>query len=160
LRLAGDKGISNAMPVVVDDLPPQPFSPSLARLPASLYGDLPGSTTLSTSFTGKKGQRLVIEIEARRLGSAIDPVLKLSDPRRVQRFGPKASSPVGGAAGVPRVPRAEGMYTIELHAPQYTAGGPSLFRLRLGDFQYADLPLPLAGRRGAKAKFELLGNFA
>src|SRR5439155_6704191 len=106
------------------------------------------------------GQRLVVEIEARRLGSAIDPVIKLFDPRRVQLAWAQGSTPLGGDARLATVLPADGTYTVELHDLQYRAGAPSLFRLRLGDFQYADLPFPLAGRRGTKAKFELLGSFA
>jgi hypothetical protein len=160
LRLVTDKGTSHVVPLVVDDLPSQPFAASVAKVPASLYGELPGSTTLSTSFAGKKGQRIVIEIEARRLGSAIDPVVKLSDPRRVQLAWAQGSTALGGDARLATVLPADGTYTVEIHDLQYQAGAPSLFRLRLGDFQYADLPFPLAGRRGTKAKFELLGSFS
>ena len=160
LRLVSDKGISNAILFAVDDLPPQPFAAQVARLPASLYGALPGSRTLSTTFPGKKGQRLVVEVEARRLGSAIDPVVKLSDPRRVQLAWAQGSGSLGGDTRLSAVLPADGTYTIELHDLQFRAGTPNTFRLRLGDFQYADLPFPLAGRRGTKPTFELIGNSA
>src|SRR5207237_6210631 len=53
---------------------------------------------------------------------------------------------------------ADGTYTIELHDAQYRAGAPNRFRLRIGEFQYGDLPFPLAGQRGTKASFQLIGN--
>src|SRR5262245_61568444 len=135
LRIASDKGVSNVVPVLIEDVPPQPFATTTARLPASLYGTLPGNGTLSTTFAGKKGQRLVVEVEARRLGSAIDPVVKLLDPRRVQLAWAQGSNPLGGDARLTAVLPAEGTYAVELHDLQYQAGTPNQFRLRLGDFQ-------------------------
>ena len=84
LRLANDQGISSPINVELDAMPQQPFAAQVAKLPACLQGTLAGSATLSTTVAGKKGQRLVIEVEARRLGSAIEPVIRLLDPQRVQ----------------------------------------------------------------------------
>src|SRR5262249_14953064 len=156
LRIASDKGISNVVPLLIEDGAPLPFAAKVDRLPASLYGALPGSGTLTTTFAGKKGQRLAVEVDARRLGSAINPVVKLLDPRRVQLAWAQGSNPLGGDARLSVVLPADGTYAVELHDLQYQAGAPNLFRLRLGDFQSADLAFPLAGQRGTKASFELI----
>lgn len=158
MRLASDKGISAPVGVEIDEMPQQPFGPQVAKLPASLQGSLASSATLSTTLTGKKGQRLVIEVEARRIGSAIDPVVKLLDPRRVQIAGARGSNALAGDARLITALPADGTYTIELHDLQYKAGTPSRFRMRIGDFPHADLPFPLAGQRGTKASFQLIGN--
>src|SRR5262249_15802990 len=121
LRVANDKGISNVAGVEIDDLAPQAFVPQVAKLPAALHGTLGGSATLATTVAGKKGQRLVVEVEARRIGSAIDPVLKLYDPGRVQIAGSRGSNALSGDARLAAQLPADGSYTIELHDLQYRA---------------------------------------
>ncbi|OAI46392.1 hypothetical protein AYO44_02175 [Planctomycetaceae bacterium SCGC AG-212-F19] len=158
MRVASDKGISGPIGIEVDELPQQPFGPSIAKLPAAIQGAMPGSGTLATTFEGKKGQRLVIEVEARRIGSAIDPVIKLYDPRRVQIAWARPSTPLAGDARLTHVLPADGSYTIELHDMQYKAAAPNRFRLRVGEFPHADLPFPLAGQRGTKASFQIIGS--
>lgn len=157
LRLGNDKGISNPVSVEIDE-PSLPFAPKIEKLPAVLQGTLSGSATVSTTFEGKKGQRLIIEAEARRIGSAIEPVIKLFDPKRIQFAWAQGSTPLNGDTRLTTELPADGMYTIELHDAQYRAGAPNRFRLRLGEFQYGDLPFPLAGQRGTKASFQLIGN--
>jgi hypothetical protein len=158
LRLASDKGISNAVGIEIDDWPQLPFGPKVESLPGVLQGNLAGSATLSTTVSGKKGQRLVVEIEARRLGSSIDPVLRLFDPRRLLLATGLPRTEQGGDARLETVLPADGPYTIELHDSQFKAGAPGRFRLRLGDFRFADLPFPLAGQSGSKAVFQLVGS--
>jgi len=158
LRLGSDKGISSPVGIEVDAQALTPFGPQIAQLPALLHGNLAGSATLTTTLTGKKGQPLVVEVEARRIGSAIDPVIKLYDPRRVQLTWARGSNPLGGDARIATVLPADGVYTIELHDLQYKPGTPNRFRLRVGAFPYADLAFPLAGQRGTKAAFALIGS--
>ncbi len=158
MRIASDKGISNPIGVEIDESPGQPFGPQVAQLPALLHGALSGSATLSTTVAGKKGQRLVIEVEARRIGSAIDPVLKLLDPRRIEIAAARPSNPLGGDTRLITHLPAEGTYTIELHDLQYKAGTPNRFRMRVGDFPFVDLPFPLAAQRCSKASIALIGS--
>jgi hypothetical protein len=157
LRLGNDKGISNPVSVEIDDLP-QPFVPKIEKLPAYLQGTLSGSATLSATFEGKKGQRLIFEVEARRIGSAIEPLIKLFDPKRIQLAWAQGSTPLAGDTRLTTTLPADGTYTLEMHDAQYRAGSPNRFRLRIGEFQYGDLPFPLAGQRGTKASFQLIGN--
>jgi hypothetical protein len=158
LRLANDKGISNAVPFAVETLPQEPFAPQVARLPVALQATLAGSATLSTTLAGKKGQRLVVETVARRIGAAVDPVVKLFDPQRVQRAWAQGSTPLGGDTRLVTELPADGVYTLEIHDARYQAAAPNQFLVKIGDLQYADLPFPLAGRQGAKASFQLLGS--
>src|SRR5262249_53263832 len=138
LRLATDQGVSAAVGVAVADLPPQPLGPQVAALPACLHGSLSGSGTLSTTFAGKKGQRVVIEVEARRPGSAVEPVVKLFDGRRTQLAWAQGAVALSGDARLAAVLPADGTYTVELHDAQYKAGTPNAFLLRVGDFPHAD----------------------
>jgi hypothetical protein len=158
LRLANRKGISNPVAIGIDDLEQVPFASPIARLPAALHGTLPSSATLKTSFDGKKGQRVVLDLEARRLGAAIDAVVELYDPRQVQLAYSQGHAFLGGDARVEAVLPADGTYTVQLHDLLYQAGKPNHFRLKIGELYYADRVFPLGGQRGTQATFQLLGN--
>ena len=81
LRVANKRGVSGGVAIGVDSLPQRPFGPEVGELPVALHGSLSGGTILRTSFDGKAGQQVVIDVEAHRLGSKLNPVLHLSDPR-------------------------------------------------------------------------------
>src|SRR5207253_446695 len=98
IRLANRKGVSNPAAIGIDDLEQLPFAPCVTKLPAALHGNLPSSETLKTAFEGKKGQRVVLDFEARRLGAAIDPVVELYDPRQVQLAYSQGHAFLGGDA--------------------------------------------------------------
>src|SRR5262249_6239907 len=69
-RLATDDGVSNAIPLGIDRLPQVPFAAEILALPVALHGELSGNQVLRTTFSGKKDQEIVIEIEAKRYGAA------------------------------------------------------------------------------------------
>src|SRR5205823_7590421 len=108
----------------IDDLPQLPFVPQIAGLPVALHGTLPSSGRLKTSFVGKKGERIVVDLEARRLGSAIDPVIELYDARQVQLAYSQSHTVLGGDARLETMLPADGQYTVELHDILYAAGKP------------------------------------
>jgi hypothetical protein len=157
LRVANAKGVSNALLIGIDDLVQIPFGPQVNRLPAALNGRLPGSAILTTSFSGKRGQRVVVDLEARRLGAAIDPVLELYDPRHAEVALAQGTTLLHGDARFQAVLPFDGTYTIEFHDALYRAGAPDYFRLKIGELYCADLVYPLSGQRGSEGWFELLG---
>lgn len=157
LRLATADGLSNSMTVALDRLPQRPLAEMIATLPVSLHGSVPGSGVSKTSFVGKAGDEVLIEVEAKRLGSKLRPVLHLYDAQRVQIAW---SLPIKMLAGdcrlATKLPR-DGQYSIEVHDLQYAPPGPSFFRLKIGQWQTADLAFPLAVQRGQDVALELLG---
>src|SRR5207249_2660399 len=104
-----------------------------------------------TSFQGKKGQRVVVEVEARRLGSAIDPLLELLDPRGVQLAWSQSKALLADDARMETVLPADGRYSVLLRDALYQAGTPNQFRLKIGDLHYADFVFPLGVQRGTRA---------
>lgn len=158
LRVATPNGISNAVLVGVDDLIPQPFGQPVQRLPAAVTSTLGGSDTARITFTGKKGQRIVVEIDARRLGSALDPVLELFTADRRQIAWAMGSPLLGGDARLEAALSADGSYTVDVHDVLYQGAAPGFFRLKVGELRYADLALPLGVQRKAGGKVELIGN--
>lgn len=150
MRVAGSKGISNPVAIDVDQLPQSPFAEKLGVFPLALDGNVGGPQVLRASFTGKKDQRVVLDALAQRLGSALQPVVRLYDARGKQIAWSPPRQALGGDARCETVLPADGEYSIELHDQLYRAAGPAFFRLKIGDLQYADFALPLAVAAGSK----------
>ncbi|HUY91640.1 MAG TPA: hypothetical protein VMV10_23060 [Pirellulales bacterium] len=154
LRLATAQGVSAPVAVGIDRLPELPFAPEVSALPVALNGSLQGAAVLRTSFTGHKGQAILIDVEGRRLGVELNPVLHLLDGRNVQLAWAQPSLTLSGDARIAATLPADGRYTVELHDALYRGPAPGAFRLKIGSLPYADLAYPLAVRRGVKTSLE------
>jgi hypothetical protein len=154
LRVASAAGISDAVALGVDNLPQIAFAPQTPRASVAMSGELTGSTVLSTTLAGKKDQRLVVEVESRRLGAKLDPVIHVYDARGAQLAWGQALPAIAGDVRTVLTLPADGEYRIELHDALYRGGNPGFFRLKIGEFHYADLAYPLAVERGVNATFE------
>lgn len=160
LRLANSEGFSNSLVIGVDRLPQLVLAEEIAARPVALHGSVPGSGIVRTAFQGKAGEDLIVEAEARRLGSKLRPVIHVYDSRRTQvAWSLPSNSLAGDARIVLKLPRDD-KYVIELHDLQYGPPGVSYFRLKVGHWQYADLAFPPAIAAGQDASVELLGNLA
>jgi hypothetical protein len=106
------------------------------------------------------GQRVSFEVLGRRLGSPLDPILRLrhADGREL----PAAYS--DDAPGLQADPRltyvfaAPGDYLVEVRDTTDKGGPLYRYRLRIGDFPCALTPLPAAARRGTKAAIRFAGT--
>src|SRR5262249_23659198 len=150
LRIATVKGISNPVLVGIDALLQLPFQPKVEKLPAALHGSVVENDTLRTSFTGKRGQRIVVDVEAKRLGAALDPIIFLNDRRGVQIAWAQGATTLSGDARLEATLPADGDYSVELRDALYKAPTPNFFRLKIGELRYADLTFPLGARRGTE----------
>jgi hypothetical protein len=158
LRVASSGGISPPVALAVDTLPQIPFASQLATLNVAMSGTLNGSAVLSSTFAGKRGQRVTLEVESRRLGARLDPVVHLYDARHTQiAYGAGLAQLEGDARCSATLP-ADGSYTIELHDALFRGDPPGYFRLKVGEFYYADAVYPLAARQGASASFEFVST--
>lgn len=161
LRVETPRGISGAMTIAVDALLQIPFAESSPEkpitLPAAISGTLSGQQVAKVYFTGKAGQRLVVDLECRRLGAAMDPVLELRNPR---------GAPLNIAWGRPQYRGdtrievnlfADGVYSVELHDLAYKAPGQNNYRLKMGDLKLIDTTFPAAVVSGAKRSVAAIG---
>ncbi|HQU43397.1 MAG TPA: hypothetical protein PK867_11340 [Pirellulales bacterium] len=158
LYLAGEGGVSEKTVVALDRLPQRRFGPTVEALPVALHGTLSGSPTLRTTFAAKAGQRLICEVESQRLAGKLRPVLHLYDAQE-RHIAWSLPSPVlhGDTRLVVTVP-ADGQYTLTLNDLQFAAQAPGHFRLKIGDWQYADAAFPAAVQRGTTASLRLIGS--
>lgn len=157
LRIVSESGVSSPVVVAVDRLAQRPFGSSIEHIPVALHGNVAGSVVVETTFNGKTGQRVMVEVEAKRLGSALRPVVHLYDAKRLQLAWAWGVTSLHGDARLETTLPADGTYRITLHDAEYQAPANSFFRLRVGQWSYVDRVFPpVAGKDTNTA--ELIGS--
>jgi len=111
--------VLNAPSVVVSEFPQSDFEQPLA-VPGSGSGAIhqPG-VVQSWPFKAKKGQPLIVEVEAQRLGSLLDPVLEILDAQG-QRWSARCCAAWPGRPVTfrdPRLPRRASAWTPGTSSP-------------------------------------------
>jgi hypothetical protein len=154
LRALNAEGVSNGLAVAVDSLNQAADSQHIDSLPAALSGSIAGDQSAKVTFAGKKDESVLIEIESRRLLSQLNPVVHLYDARGVQMAWAQGTRKLEGDARLSAVLPADGQYIVEVHDALYQARAPGHFRLKIGNFHYADLAIPSAVKQGTKASIQ------
>jgi hypothetical protein len=165
VRLANGKGISNLRLLAVDDLPTvrEADGNSTAKkaqevqLPCGIEGRVEAESYDYYKFHADAGQRLSFEVLARRLGSSLDPVLRLLDSQG-RELAYSDDDEALGADGrfVYRFSRA-GDYLLELRDIRYQGGNDYFYRLRVGDFPLVTAAYPLGVQKGSRTPVEATG---
>ena len=105
-----------------------------------------------------KGERLVIEVEARRISSALDPALRVMDAAGNVIARNQDAPGIGIDSRVDvRFPDG-GDYYVEVRDARFGALVENFYRLKIGDFSYAEGIFPLGARKGESAEFEAFGG--
>ncbi len=166
VRVITPKGISNLRLLLIDDLPAvakagnnkslataQPLS-----APIGVDGACDAESSDFYKITVAAGQRLSFEVFARRLGSPLDPVLRLlsADGRELAYSDDEPSS--GSDSRLTYKFAAAGDYFLELRDIRYQGGGAHRYRLRVGDFPLPTVPYPLAAPKGAGTSVQVTGR--
>jgi hypothetical protein len=168
LRLATTRGMSNLRLFCVDDLP-QVMEVDTNRtraaaqpvpVPCVVVGRADAEASDFFKVTAAAGQRISFEILGRRLGSAFDPQLTVSDARSGRELAGGYSNDAPGLQTDARLTitfKEAGDYVVEVRDVSYRGGPDFFYRLRIGDFPCATTPLPLAVKRGTKAAVQFAG---
>ncbi len=159
-------GLTSRLPVALGDLPERneaepnnlPSQAKAIALPVTISGSSPGSDRDFVRFQASRGQRITIEVEARRLGSGLEPVVTVLD-----LAGKPLTSDADEIAsqGDPRlvfVAPADGEYLAAIQDVRYAGQGNAFYRLKIGDFASADAMFPLGWRRGEPLDARWLGG--
>ena len=168
VRVQTDEGLSNPFPFAVDQVPrvaegEENSSFSLAQQvnpPVVVEGQAIGSDVDYFRFAGRKGEKVVIDAACARIGSGVDPALRLStiDHRLV---GSADDSPglLTDARLFAELP-VDGDYVVEMADTRYQGAGPRTnYRLTIGrGVMAAATVFPLGGRRGETMTVELAGG--
>lgn len=160
--------VSNAMPFAVDTLPESPDQEpndesahaQAVTLPIIVNGHIDQSGDADVfRFEGRTGDEIVAEIQARRLDSPLDSVLKLTDATGKQLafnddYEDKASglNPHHADSYLRATLPADGSYFVHLGDTQHKGGEEYAYRLRLSpprpDFELRVVPASLTARAG------------
>src|SRR5579872_1731990 len=161
LRVQTSRGISGALTVAVDSLPQIPFVESSPEkpiaLPVAISGTMTGQQQVKVYIAGKAGQHLVADLECKRLGSAMEPVLELRNPRGAPLSIAWGRPRYGGDTRIVADLFADGVHSIELHDLAYKAPGQNSFRLKIGDLKIIDTTFPPAVPAGATQSVSAIG---
>ena len=166
VRIKTDDGISNPFLFAVDQVPQvaekednnsfeaaQPV-PS----PAVVEGQLAGNDVDFFRFPGKKGQRIVVDAQCARIGSGVDPTVRLTTAARTFVAAAEDSPGLMTDARLTAVLPEDTDYVVEISDARYQGGGRPVYRLALGPVPLAEEVYPLGGRRGETVGFELRGG--
>jgi len=126
--------------------------------PCVVEGQSAGNDVDYFKFAGKKGQKIVVDAQCARIGSGVDPTIRLTTASR--RFVASADDTPGllTDARLTAVLPSDGDYVVELSDSRYQGGGRPIYRLLIGELPIAEDVYPLGGRRGEAVGFELRGG--
>ena len=164
LRVITDHGISPMRLLLIDDLPtvaqagPNTVfaTPQVISLPAGIDGNVAGLTKQYFKFAVQAGQTVSFEVLARRLGSPLDPVIRLLDLKGKEIVSNDDAIGLSGDSQLSHTFAAAGEYLLELRDIRFQAGP---YRLRIGDFPCATVAYPLAVQRGVATPVSVAGQF-
>ena len=164
LRLVTGEGVSNPILVMLDDLPTVAESENNHSIeqaqsinwPTAVDGQCDPLQEDVFRFHAAAGQRMSFEVVAQRLGSALDPVLRLltTDGAEVVRLDDAEGS--GGDCRLVHAFDSEGDYLVSVRDVRHAGGTGFRYRLRVGLFPLIAAVFPAGGRSGAVTSFELV----
>jgi hypothetical protein len=129
----------------------QPLPPG----PLTVNGKLRGPERDVYRISAKAGEKRVIEVEARRCGSAIDPVIELQDAAGKVLARSEDAPLVGLDARLEFTFPREGYYYVVLHDARYSTQTANFYRLKIGSYSFPQEVFPLGGHRGESVQVSL-----
>ena len=165
VRVGGKNGVSSLMLVLVDDLPTITASGNNRTgtraqridFPEAVDGVCEPGASQFYRFEGKCGQRVSAEVVAQRLGSQLDPVVRVTDSGGRELAYCDDEEGLGGDCRTGCVLPADGEYVVEVRDTKYDGGPEYRYRLRVGDFPLVTAPFPLGRQGDTEAEFVFCG---
>ena len=123
--------------------------------PLVVNGKLRGPERDIYRISAKAGEKRVIEVEARRCGSAIDPVFELQDSSGKVLARSEDAALLGLDARMEYTFPREGYYYVFVHDSRFSTQTANFYRLKIGSYSYPQEVFPLGGRRGETTQVSL-----
>jgi len=128
---------------------------ALPAAPLVINGKLRGPERDVYRLSAKAGERRVIEVEARRCGSAIDPVIELQDASGKVVARNEDAPLIGLDARLEFTFPRDGYYYVVVHDARYSTQTANFYRLKIGSYSFPQEIFPLGGRRGETVEVSL-----
>ena len=165
-RIRTDAGLSNPFLIAVGQVPEVAEAEDNGSFataqeiptPVAVEGQTVGTDVDFFRFAGRKGQRIVVDAQCARIGSGVDPSIRLTTA--AHGFVASADDTPGllTDARLTAVLPEDGDYVIELSDTRYAGPGPAFYRLLVGALPVANEVFPLGGRSGETIGIELRGG--
>lgn len=166
IRVATDAGISNPILFAVGQLPQTaevepndaPGAAQSIPSPTVVEGTCAGNDRDFYRFEGRKGDRIVVDAACARVGTEVDPMIRLTTlgGRLVASADdtPGLLTDAYFAAVLPE----DGAYVLEFADARFAAAGRTAYRLLIGPVPFAGEVHPFVLPRGQNAALELRGG--
>ena len=148
-RIVTDRGVSTAVPVVVDDLPQTVVVPShdsdqpaVLPIPCCFFLPLVAGKPQFVAIDLQAGQPISVDAFARRLHSACDPVLRLTDPEGRETAWSDDVPGLLGDAQLSGTANISGRHVLELRDVRYLGGPRYSMHVRVGESQLTQGAFP------------------
>lgn len=163
IRIASSSGVSNPLPLNVTHLPEFMGDANATSLEKAQELALPFAVTAKIGgaaesdfyrFKATKGQRVVLEVVAQRIGSGLDSSLAVLD--KDARELARNEDAVANDSVLEFVAPADGEFVAQVRDYRLQ-GGDLPYRLIAGSLPYVSAAFPFAGRRGETIDVALRG---
>src|SRR5688500_7831109 len=151
-ELIEDESRPGALPNTSDSMETAQPLPSP---PFTLNGTLRGPERDIYRLSARDGDKRVIEVEARRAGSAIDPLLEILDANGRMIARSEDEPLLGLDARVDVTFPRDGDYYVVVRDARFSTQSANFYRLKIGSYSYPRDVFPLGGRRGALVETSL-----
>ncbi|MBK5292468.1 MAG: hypothetical protein JJE04_12435 [Acidobacteriia bacterium] len=131
---------------------------SLPSTPFTLNGTIKGPERDVYRILVKAQERRVFEVDARRAGSAIDPVITVANSAGKQVAQSEDAPLVGLDARLDVTFPKEGYYYVTVHDARFSTQAQNFYRLKSGRYDYASEIFPLGGKAGENVTVFLSGT--
>ena len=166
VRVGTAEGISNVRLLAVDDLAStvdaadnhRPDKAQSITVPIAVDGSCQAEQDEYFKFQASAGERVSIEVLAHRLGSPLDPVVRVLDSKGNELAYADDDPATGADSRLIYQFANAGEYTVELRDIRYQGGDAYRYRLRIGEFPLVTAPYPLAAKRGALTSVGFVGQ--
>ncbi len=169
IRIQTDDGISNPFLLAVGQLPQVgekednstfETAQAIPDPPLVIEGQVAGNDVDFFRFHGKKGELIVVDAQCARIGSGIDPTIRLTSGAANGAYIASADDSPGllTDARLTATLPADGDYVVELSDSRYQGSNRPVYRLVIGAVPMAEEVYPLGGRSGETVGLELRGG--
>ncbi len=169
IRVQTDDGISNPFLLAVGQLSQvaekeenSTFDTAqlLPEPPLVVEGGVSGNDVDFYRFRGRKGQRIVVDAQCARIGSGLDPTIRLTTAAANRAFVASADDTPGllTDARLTAVLPEDTDYVVEISDSRYQGASRPVYRLIIGEVPMAEEVYPLGGRQGETTGLELRGG--
>lgn len=166
VRIANPTGISNLWLMMVDDLTSVaqvkpnavPAQAQPLTVPIGVDGNVDSLTRNYYKVTVTAGQTLSFEVVARRLGSPLDPMLRVLDMQGRELAYSDDAPGLGGDSRLTHTFKDAGEFIVEVRDIRFQGGGNFTYRLRIGDFPCVTTPYPMGIKKGGPIQLAFAGS--